>query len=65
MAGVGLLADLTNNGIVNGKDYVWQVGDWLNLEEEQPGDLNLDGVIDCLDLRLLQEDWLDHTSWYE
>jgi len=64
-AGWGLLADLTNDGIVNGNDYSWQAGDWLEMEKEQPGDLNRDGIVDGLDLWWLTEDWLNHTSWYE
>lgn len=63
-AGWGLLADLTNDGIVNGEDFCWQAGDWLKIAEEQPGDLNRDGIIDIRDLWWLVGDWLDQASWY-
>ena len=60
----GWLADLTNDGIVNGEDYIWQAMDWLKMAEKQPGDLNRDGAIDASDLWLLTVDWLGEASWY-
>jgi hypothetical protein len=50
---------------VNNEDFSWQAADWLKMEEEQPGDLNRDGVVDSLDLGWLQADWLGETGWYE
>ncbi|MHC4361027.1 MAG: hypothetical protein ACYSTN_09615, partial [Planctomycetota bacterium] len=59
-----LLADLTNDGIVNFEDYAGQVIDWPNSGDCQPGDLNRDGVINMPDLTLLVEDWLKETVWH-
>ncbi|MHC4634794.1 MAG: right-handed parallel beta-helix repeat-containing protein [Planctomycetota bacterium] len=59
-----LLADLTNDGIVNFEDYAGQVIDWSNSGDCQPGDLNRDGVINMPDLVLLIEDWLKETAWH-
>ena len=63
--GWGLLADLTNDGIVDFVDYTWQVRDWLIGGNERHGDLNRDGVVDMLDVALLVDDWLNQASWYE
>ena len=63
--GWGLLADVSIVGIVNGEDFGWQAVDWLESADEQAGDLNRDGVVDCLDLELLTEDWLGIASWCE
>ena len=63
--GWGMLADLTNDGLVNLVDYAWQVIDWQQVEDEQPGDLNRDSIVNLVDLFLLVEDFLLLTSWYE
>ncbi len=60
-----LLADITNDGLVNMTDFAYQALDWLNSADQQPGDLNRDGLIDTDDLALLVEDWLGQTTWYE
>jgi len=60
-----LLADLTNDGIVNFEDFAHQADDWRQNQPEQPGDLDRNGLIDFADLRLLGEDWLKQTTWYE
>jgi hypothetical protein len=61
-----LLADLTNDGIVNFVDYAEQVTDWSNSGDCQPGDLDRDGVgvINMPDLALFVEDWLKETVWH-
>ncbi len=59
-----LLGDLTNDGIVDLKDYAYQAADWLSSADSQPGDLNRDGLIDIDDLALLVDDWLAQTSWH-
>jgi parallel beta-helix repeat protein len=59
-----LLADLTNDGLVDLKDYAFQAAGWLNSADQQPGDLNRDGLIDISDLALLVEDWLGQTTWH-
>ena len=60
-----LLADLTNDGIVNFEDFAYQAEDWRQGQSEQPGDLDRNGVVDFADLFLLTEDWLKQTSWHE
>jgi hypothetical protein len=59
-----MLGDLTNDGLVDLKDYAFQAADWLNSADQQPGDLNRDGLIDIDDLALLVEDWLGQTTWH-
>ena len=59
-----LLADLTNDGIVNLSDFAATVTDWQQNQDEQPGDLNRNGITEMSDVALLLEDWLDQTSWY-
>ena len=63
-AGWSLLADLTNDGIVNLEDVSAQSQYWLGTESELPGDLNRDGKVDVANLVLLALDWLTNTSWY-
>lgn len=60
-----LLADMTNDGLVDFRDYAAQADDWLNPGDSLPGDLNRDSVIDIPDLALIAEDWLKATSWHE
>ena len=59
-----LLADLTNDGTVNFKDFAGQANDWQKSESKQPGDLNRNGTVDTSDLGLLTKDWLGQTSWF-
>lgn len=58
-----LLADLTNDGIVNLEDFAGQAIDWLETESKQPGDLDRDGTVDINDLAIFVDDWLKVTSW--
>ena len=60
-----LLGDITNDGIVNGRDFAHQAEGWLINGAEQPGDLNRNGVVDTNDVGLFVADWLETTSWYE
>ncbi|MGA1979791.1 MAG: hypothetical protein ABSG99_04390 [Sedimentisphaerales bacterium] len=59
-----LLADLTNDGLVDLADFAYQAADWLNSTDQQPGDLNRDSLIDTDDLALLVENWLGQTTWH-
>jgi hypothetical protein len=59
-----LLADLTNDGLINLTDFAFQAADWLNSADRQPGDLNRDSLVDISDLALLVDDWLEQTAWY-
>ncbi|MHC4706454.1 MAG: hypothetical protein ACYS8I_05130, partial [Planctomycetota bacterium] len=60
-----LLADITNDGLVNGSDFAHQASDWLINGTEQPGDFNRNGIVDTNDVGLFVDDWLRTTSWYE
>ncbi len=59
-----LLADLTNDGIVNLEDFANQAKDWQNTADAQPGDLNRDGTVDLNDAILMANDWLHITTWH-
>jgi hypothetical protein len=63
--GWALLADITNDGVVDLEDFSKQSSDWLVTREEQPGDLNRNGTVDLADLALFIEDWSRMTSWHE
>ncbi len=60
-----LLADMTNDGLVDFRDYAAQADDWLNPGDSLTGDLNRDSVIGIPDLALIAGDWLKATSWHE
>jgi hypothetical protein len=60
-----LLADITNDGMVDGCDYAHQAKDWLTIAAEQPGDLNRNGIVDTNDVGLFVADWLKTTTWHE
>jgi len=59
-----LLADLTNDGIVNGRDFAHQAKDWRKAGDQRPGDLKRNGVVEVNDLAALLADWLKETSWH-
>ncbi len=59
-----LLADLTNDGVADWRDYCYMADDWLATADEQPGDLNRDGIVDMTDVALFGLDWLKQTNWY-
>ena len=61
--GWALLADLTNDGVVNLVDFAGQALDWLASGTEQPGDLNRDSIVDITDTAMVAEDWLEVTDW--
>ncbi|MHC4617362.1 MAG: right-handed parallel beta-helix repeat-containing protein [Planctomycetota bacterium] len=61
--GWALLADLSNNGIVNTTDLGWQLTDWLQDDSEQFGDLNRDGFMDMKDYAMLAGQWMLLTDW--
>ena len=61
-----LLADLTNNGIVNILDFSSLAQYWAGMENGQVGgDLNRDGTVDFKDFALFVEYWLKETSWHK
>ena len=58
-----LLADLTNDGIVNTQDLYHQTNDWLTRAANPPTDLNRDGAVNMIDFALFTSDWLKTTTW--
>jgi predicted outer membrane repeat protein len=60
-----LLADLTNDGIVDCVDLGHWAENWLISSSELPGDLDRNGIVDTLDFALLGRDWFEETSWHE
>ena len=63
-AGWALLADISNNGIVNLEDFSIFAADWLDSQENCPGDLTHQNGVTLDDLILLVNDWFKVTSWY-
>jgi len=59
------LADLTNNGKVDLIDLNFQVEDWLNSNEELPGDLDRNTIVNMSDVALLADDYMKETFWFE
>jgi len=53
-----LLGDLTNDWIVDLQDFAAQQAWQIRETDEQPCDLNRDGLSDLRDLELLALDWL-------
>ena len=62
--GWALLADLTNDGIVDVSDLAAFVDYWLESGECVPSDLGRDLAVDFVDFNLLGEDWFLETIWY-
>ena len=62
--GWALLADLTNDGIVDVSDLAVFVEYWLEGGKCVPGDLGRDLSVDFADFSLLGEDWLLETIWH-
>lgn len=59
-----LLADLTNDGVVDGQDFAYQAKDHEAPGEERPGDLNRNGAVDMDDVATLIGTWLSTTAWH-
>jgi hypothetical protein len=60
-----ILADLTNNGIVDFVDFTHWAENWLTAGSDWPGDLDRNGVVDLADLALFADDWLKTTTWHK
>jgi len=60
--GFGILADLTNDGVIDFQDFAAQAGCFGQTKSEQPGDIDRDGYMTFSDVKLLSEQWLDACS---
>ena len=58
-----LLADLTNDGIVDAQDFAYQTKDGYPAGMAIPGDLNKNGAVDMDDIAALLGAWLKTTIW--
>jgi len=61
--GWNLLADMTNDGIVDIEDMAGQSQDWLGNASNLSGDLNRDGQVNLKDFALLASGWLEEAGW--
>ena len=59
-----LLADLTNDGIVDLVDFAYSAENWLITGSDWPGDLDRNAVVDLADFALFADDWLEETTWH-
>jgi hypothetical protein len=62
-SGWSLLADLTNDGIVDAQDFAYQTKDGYPAGMAIPGDLNKNGAVDMEDIAALLDAWLETTIW--
>jgi len=60
-----ILADLTNDGIVDFVDFTHWAENWLTTDSDWPGDLDRNSAVDLADLALLADDWLKETTWHK
>ena len=60
-----LLADMTNDGIVDLRDFAHTGAEWQSNAARRPCDLNRNGAVNASDLGLLAEDWLKQTTWHK
>lgn len=58
------LADLTNDGIVDGEDFACLTKDRYSTRPKKPGDLNRNGAVLMDDLQVLVGEWLKTTMWH-
>lgn len=66
MASLGwaLLADMTNDGIVDFDDFMVLIDSWLSVEANGPADLSRQGGVTMEDMALFAGGWLETTIWY-
>ena len=63
--GWAILADLTNDGIVDLVDLAHWAENWLGGSDGSPGDLDRNGIVNMADFALLAQDWFLETTWHE
>jgi len=57
-----VLADITNDGFVTGRDFSALGRLWMKKADNLPADLSRDKIVDIADLILLSKDWLKYRS---
>jgi len=63
--GWSLLADLTNDGIVNFVDLGYWAENWLGRDFGRPADFDRNAAVNMPDYALLAHDWFSETVWHE
>ena len=63
-AGWSVIADITNDGIVNLKDFAWLAEYFDHRADGITGDFNRDRIVHFDDLSIMSEKWLQQTAWY-
>jgi hypothetical protein len=63
-AGWSVIADITNDGIVNLEDFAWMAEYFWHRTDGITGDLNRDRIVYFDDLSIMSEKWLQQTVWY-
>lgn len=63
--GWSLLADVTNDGIVDINDLIVTAERWLSTGNEIPADLSRDLKVNMVDYAILAEEWGMNTVWFE
>ena len=59
-----IIADITNDGIVNFEDFAWMAQYFDHSASGITGDLNRDQSVLLDDLSMMSEKWLQQTTWY-
>jgi len=57
-----LVADISNDGLINSKDLTFLAQSWMMRENQQPGDLDRNGIVNSTDLSQLTNDWLKYVK---
>ena len=58
-----ILADLTNDGILDSVDLVLLADSWLNAGSDLPADVGRNNIVDMPDFAWFAADWLSQTTW--
>ena len=59
-----ILADLTNDGIVDFDDLADWAENWLSTGNDCSADLNRNGIVDMVDFAVFAQDWFEQTGWH-
>jgi len=59
-----ILADLTNDGILDPVDLVLLADTWLHTGSDLPADVGRNNIVDMPDFAWFAADWLSQTTWH-